>query len=933
MPELGSGLLALPQDTISLLKSSQVVTSVWSGVKEMVENSLDAGATNIEVRLEDFGLNKLSVRDNGSGVDKQDVPCMVMPHTTSKLRDFTDLSNLETYGFRGEALASLCGVSSLSITTRTSRDLAATIFTFDTQGLVKKAQTCAGKVGTEVVAENLFVNLPVRRNYYKNAARKKEELKKVERLLQAFSIINTGVRFSLHHNKSQMFGSLIADSLAGSLAGVLGRGLVSNMESFSMWLDSETGEVMEEDTGLRVEGMVPSKKVGMGAELGRCSNDKTWVFVNKRPVEMKEVEKLARELFSQAGRLESDKYPVCCLSISVSGGQLAKLDQNLEPNKQRVGLGCRGALLVGLETVLRGVWKLRGDAEQMDEDLDDTYGAMLKENGDDGCPIAEPQKPVQEPCFTTIGQTQTVAAVEPVTAEQFCRDNTGLVKVEKEGNRVCDQKESDTPVADFDLGEDVVSQSFHSEEPEMACVNASGEPVADFDLGEETVSQFFQSSTQVGNLVNHPDLLVSPLVVPGPRSPEGRSRPRSPVLKQSMFDSPELPGVDAVYINRLRDGEELFDDYEVDDYIDDKERPRNPFIKYECDEGEETPVKIRQDVLRPGSKGDKTTDDGIGEKFAKGQLVDQDGSTMQPVKLFAPPNFPRTPRSEPVKRKYNPDESVIRIDDFLAKRAKTKKGPIGDQTLARIAAPQGTPVMKVKKHILSRRRVDVPFNISKCFQKTNEVTSNLVGPLMSGWVAKDDSDLMLIYPPRMREMLLYERLLSSHVLPSEKLAEPMTIYPGLLNKELAGVAISMFTNTRQCPAKITDRRITFNGFSLGLYQVAGTGGTASGFSLKLEAKCPSIQYFGVDDLVEILKQVLDKQGDSVKATRPAKVREYLAGEATRMSRELPVEMDREGVEDLLTGRKEIVGAGNTCLHGKEMMRIICSYRKEEGEEY
>jgi hypothetical protein len=78
--------------------------------------------------------------------------------------------------------------------------------------------------------------------------------------------------------------------------------------------------------------------------------------------------------------------------------------------------------------------------------------------------------------------------------------------------------------------------------------------------------------------------------------------------------------------------------------------------------------------------------------------------------------------------------------------------------------------------------------------------------------------------------------------------------------------------------------------------------------------------------------VRDNKGDSVKDTRPAKVREYLAGEATRMSRELPVEMDREGVEELLAGRKEVVGVGNTCRHDKEIVRTHYSYRSEEGED-
>ena len=836
---------------------------------------------------------------------------MVVPHTTSKLRQFTDLSNLQTYGFRGEALASLCGVSNMSITTRTVKDLAATTFSFSTTGAVSTAQSCAGKVGTEVVAENLFVNLPVRRNYYKNVSRKKEELKKVERLVQAFAIINMKVRFSLHHNKSQLFGSLVTDSLAGSLAGVLGRGLVSNMEHFMMWVDPESGELADNETCLKVEGMVPSKKAGMGAEHGRCSNDKSWIFVNKRPVEVKEVEKVAKELFSSAARLESDKFPVSCISVTISGAELAKLDHNLEPNKQKVGLGSKGAVLTALETVLRKVWKLKGDGDHIDEDLDDTYGEMLKE-GVERTEEDSFKKSSDEPCFTTIGQTQKVTTVKPVTATEFCK---GREEIKGEIN------EGDSQVANFDLGEETISQCLKSE-PEVQLRKEKYGTDDVSDLGEECVSQFFQVNTLGTNNESKRTLDNTAF-----STPDSKGRCRSPVLKQSMFDSPELPGVDAVYINMLKDGDggELFDDYDLEEHtFVEKERPRNPFINYECEEGNETPVKVQSRLQRPDANGDENLKEiDIGDKFAKGQLSDLDGNVMQPVKLFPPPDRHRTPRSEPVKRKYNPDESVIKIDEFLAKRAKTKKGPLGDQTLARIAAPHGTPIMKVKKHILNRNRVDVPFNIGKCFQQTEVDSSSLVGPLMSGWVVKDEDDLSLIFPPRMREMLLYERLLSSHVLQSERMPEPMTIFPGLLSKDLAEVALSMFTNTRQCPVKITDRRITYNGFSLGLYRVAGD---ANSFTLKLEGRCPVIQYLGVEDLVEILKLVRDQQTDSVKDTRPRKVKEYLAEEATRMSKDLSSEMDKDSMEDLLVGWKSTLGTGNTCLHGKEILRSICSYK-------
>jgi len=230
----------LSGDTVTLLKCSQVVTSVWSAVKELIENSLDAGATNLEVRdlhtivddddnddvqvkLEDYGMDKIEVRDNGHGVSPDQVEKMVAPHTTSKVRplnfkknyfciflhvkinEFGDMDGLTSYGFRGEALSSLCSLSTLSIVTRTSSQPTATTFNFDHKCRLTNSAPSAARPGTCVTATKLFSNLPVRKNYYKDSARRKEELKKVERIVQGFSIIHANARVSLHHNKAQIF--------------------------------------------------------------------------------------------------------------------------------------------------------------------------------------------------------------------------------------------------------------------------------------------------------------------------------------------------------------------------------------------------------------------------------------------------------------------------------------------------------------------------------------------------------------------------------------------------------------------------------------------------------------------------------------------------------------------------------------------------------
>ncbi len=124
----------LPDKTINLIKSGQVVTAVSNVIKELIENSLDAEATNIEIRLSNYGLDALEVKDNGTGVAKDEIPKMVVGHCTSKITAFEDLVTVSSYGFRGEALHSLCSVSDLTISSKQANDSVATLVSFDVSG-------------------------------------------------------------------------------------------------------------------------------------------------------------------------------------------------------------------------------------------------------------------------------------------------------------------------------------------------------------------------------------------------------------------------------------------------------------------------------------------------------------------------------------------------------------------------------------------------------------------------------------------------------------------------------------------------------------------------------------------------------------------------------------------------------------------------------
>ncbi|EPY77792.1 hypothetical protein CB1_001183002 [Camelus ferus] len=126
----------LPAATVRLLSSSQVITSVVSVVKELIENSLDAGATSIDVKLENYGFDKIEVRDNGEGIKAVDAPVMAIKYYTSKLNSHEDLETLTTYGFRGEALGSICCIAEVLITTRTAADNFSTQYVLDGSGYI-----------------------------------------------------------------------------------------------------------------------------------------------------------------------------------------------------------------------------------------------------------------------------------------------------------------------------------------------------------------------------------------------------------------------------------------------------------------------------------------------------------------------------------------------------------------------------------------------------------------------------------------------------------------------------------------------------------------------------------------------------------------------------------------------------------------------------
>ena len=151
---------------------------------------------SVEIRFKNNGLDAIEVQDNGSGISPEDYDTIALKHYTSKLLTYDDLSSLNTFGFRGEALSSLCALSKFHIiTARASDGAKGTKLEFDLSGKLKGSSVVAAKQGSTVVVESLFHNLPVRRKELEKSI--KREYNKVMQLLHAYACISVGVKFSV----------------------------------------------------------------------------------------------------------------------------------------------------------------------------------------------------------------------------------------------------------------------------------------------------------------------------------------------------------------------------------------------------------------------------------------------------------------------------------------------------------------------------------------------------------------------------------------------------------------------------------------------------------------------------------------------------------------------------------------------------------------
>lgn len=325
MSAASARIQVLPSIVADKIAAGEVVERPAAAVKELVENSIDAGAADIQVELEDAGVGLIAVIDDGSGIAPDDAPIAFARHATSKVREVEDLFRIRTMGFRGEALASIAAVSTTTLITRRREDLGGTRVLVRGGEMVEVGSVGA-PVGTRIEVVDLFGNTPARRKFLKSAA---TEVGHVSELLTRTALAFPHIGFHLRHGRRVLLDYPAATSME-RLAQVLGRDRAAAMMPF----ESRTA------AGL-VRGWLS------GSHVSYPSNRQIFTYVNGRFVRDKLVSHAVVAGYSTL--LMHGRYPGVVIFLEV---EPEEVDVNVHPAKSEVRFRLGGAVH---ELISRGV--------------------------------------------------------------------------------------------------------------------------------------------------------------------------------------------------------------------------------------------------------------------------------------------------------------------------------------------------------------------------------------------------------------------------------------------------------------------------------------------------------------------------------------------------------------------------------------------------
>ena len=303
-------IVLLDELTINKIAAGEVIERPASVVKELIENSIDAGADKITVEIQNGGIKRIKIIDNGCGITKDDMEFAFERHATSKIRNAEDLENVKSMGFRGEALASIAAISNVKMVSRVAQDDSGNIIVVEGGKILENQEIAAG-VGTTITVTNLFFNTPVR---YKFLKKDFTEAGYIEDVVTRIALSNPNIAIKLLNGNKTIIQTNGSGDIKDVIYSIYGKDVAEGIIPVSYNYED-----------IKVEGVVGKP------EIARSNRSYQQFFVNKRYIKDKTLSSAADQAFK--GLLTIGKYGFLVLDIEI---EPKKIDVNVHPSKLEI---------------------------------------------------------------------------------------------------------------------------------------------------------------------------------------------------------------------------------------------------------------------------------------------------------------------------------------------------------------------------------------------------------------------------------------------------------------------------------------------------------------------------------------------------------------------------------------------------------------------
>ncbi|KAL0435877.1 UNVERIFIED_CONTAM: DNA mismatch repair protein PMS1 [Sesamum radiatum] len=870
------------RNVVHRICAGQVILDLSSAVKELVENSLDAGATSIEIALKEYGLESFQVIDNGSGISPQNFKsagmlCLQYIQIESP-GSGAEASHIQALGFsrpsvtndfwfsRGGLEFTVCG--ELTVETRTINEVVATHLTYDRTGLLTAERKTARQVGTTVTVKKLFSNLP------------------------AYALIAKGVRLVCTNTTGKNVRSVVlktqgSGSLQENIITVFGTSTFSCLEPVTLSISD----------GCMVEGFISKSGYGSGRNIG----DRQFFFVNGRPVDMPKVGKLVNELYRGAN---SRQYPIAIMSFSVP---TRAYDVNVTPDKRKIFFSDESSILQSLREALEKIYSSNQasySVNRIDELSDDKLAfnicprrershspskhllpdnVLLHEEGDDG--------------LCADGGTT------PTTAQEKIRDSFGEELMQKSGACsvidgfaliVHDNQKDNSSVSSDEQIMDLASDKTGKPAP----LQSKSAQKSVNSLGHSSSIQMSLNKFVTVNKRKHESVETAiseiPLLRSGP--PMDRLRDYSSPKRSAPTRSPDN-SIEVDDPNKMKS----IEPQQAKSTINHGFGEADTSILFPCGNGATEKIKTPEQKAKDRVlDSDSLLSASTGMDFQLGAHVLSDA----PIPLQSPGASTDTPAvSSGSKVGFSLQFSV---QDLISRRNQS------GFAAASLELSQG-----VNEEGKARALAAATSELERLFKKEDFKQMKVIGQFNLGFIiGKLDQDLFIVDQHAADEKYNYERLSRTTVLNQQPLLRPLKLEVSPEEE----IVISMHMDT-----------FRKNGFLLEEDMHAPSG---QRFILKAVPFSKNIT-FGIGDVKELISILSDSHGecsmmgsyrsDTADSVCPPKVRAMLASRACRSSIMIGDSLGRNEMQKILEHLAVLKSPWN-CPHGRPTMRHLVDLR-------